>query len=501
MKKFIIIFFMANVFANCHSGVEAYSKKYKHALNLEQHEKIDLGRIYDWPSITNKTVRPHFILGMKYLHNFMYELARVEFQYATMLDPGFALGYWGELMTYKQPLWAYEAREPAVAIIDKLKKNLDFKKLNELDQALLNAIKILYVKPKNDYNYMLAMQKVANKYSKNSDIQALYALSVMGHVEQNLDDIYIDVSRKLLKDLLHKFPYHPGVLHYMIHAYDSHDILIAKQALGAANKYLDVAQDSSHGTHMPSHIYLKLGMWSKAALSNSLAVSASNEVCEMYGINEYWCDAENKYHAIEWLHYSYLKMNLFSRARELLKELKKVTEIDDHIMYKQWYFAMLARQLLYENVIIKPYLPLKIAKLGSNLFQTANIECNLLAVIGMRAKKGYGYKVEQIKSRINEIIDLVKNEKNKSSYMICSLSMMQLDADILYDKGEHKQAFDLLEKANNLEKKIKELPKKPELPFLITNEQLVKLLKKSGHNDLAQKSYVEHLKHYINRGF
>ena len=494
MNKFIIILLMTNVFANCHSGVEAYAKKYKHALNLEQHEKIDLGRIYGWPSITNKTVRPHFILGIKYLHNFMYELARVEFQYATMLDPGFALGYWGELMTYKQPLWTYEARKPAVELIYKLKNNPELKNLSGLDKDLLDAIKILYVKPKNDYDYMLFMQKVANKYKQNSDIQALYALSIMGHIEQNLDAKYIDISRKVLKDLLKKFPYHPGVLHYMIHAHDSHHISVSKQALSAANKYLDVAQDSSHGTHMPSHIYLRLGMWSKAALANYLAVDASTEVCKMYGIAEYWCDAENKYHAMEWLHYSYLKMGLFSRARELLQELKKVVEIDNKMIYKQWYFAMLARQLLYENIRIKPYLPLRIAKPDSNLFQTANVECNLLSVIGMRAKKGYGYKVDQIKSRINEIIDLVQNEKNKSSYMICSLALMQLDADVLYDKGEHKKAFDLLEKANNLEKKIKDLPKKPELPFLITNEQLMKLLKRSGHHGLAQKSYVEHLK-------
>ena len=78
MKKFIIFLFITNVFANCHSGTDVYFKKYKHTLNLEQHEKINLGIIYDWPNITNKIVRPHFILGMKYLHNFMYELARVE---------------------------------------------------------------------------------------------------------------------------------------------------------------------------------------------------------------------------------------------------------------------------------------------------------------------------------------------------------------------------------------------------------------------------------------
>ena len=498
MVKYLLLFLVTAVFANCHSGEET-SKKYTHALTLEQHEQIDLGRIDEWPSVNNKLTRPHFILGMKYLHNFMYELARVEFQYSTSLDPNFALGYWGELMTYKQPLWAYENREAALKVIDKLTKTVDIKKLSKLEKDLLAAMKILYTQPKNDYKYMLAMQKIAKNNSENIDLQALYALSVIGHVQQNLEREYIDVSRDLLKKLFERNPYHPGVLHYMIHAFDTYDVSVAKQALVAASNYLDAAQDSSHGSHMPSHIYLRLGMWEKAALSNQLSVSASNEICKKYGIDEYWCDAENKYHSIEWLHYSYLQMGLFSRARELVGVLKKIISIDSSMIYKQWYFAMLARQILAENIKIKPYLPLKIATAGSNLFQTANIECNLLAVIGMRAEKGFDKDIRQIRSRINEIMDLVKGEKNPSSYMICSLALMQLDADLLYDKGEHKKAFELLNNAKHLEKDIRNLPKKPELPFLITNEKLIELLKKSGHDDLARKAYIEHLREYFNK--
>jgi hypothetical protein len=499
MVKYLLLFLVTTVFANCHSGGEKISNKYTHALTLEQHEQIDLGRIYAWPSVNNKLTRPHFILGMKYLHNFMYDLARVEFQHSTSLDPKFALGYWGELMTYKHPLWGYENRDAALSVLDKITKKLNFRELNALEKDLLNATKILYAKSKNDYQYMLAMQKAAKKNQKNIDLQALYALSIMGHVEQNLDNKYIKVSRDLLKNLFENKPYNPGVLHYMIHAFDTHDVSVAKQALIASNHYLDAGQDSSHGAHMPSHIYFRLGMWEKAALSNQLSVNASNEICKKYGIDEYWCDAENKYHSMEWLHYSYLQMGLFSRARELVGVLKKIVSIDSKSRYKEWYFAMLARQILAENIEIKPYLPLKIAISGSDLFQTGNVECNLLAVIGMRAKKGSDSDISKIRARINEIIDLVKGEKNPSSYMTCSLALMQLDADVLYDKGDYNRAFEILGKAKRLEKDIRNLPKHPELPFLITNDKLIELLRTLGHQDLSRKDYIEHLREYFNK--
>ena len=39
-------------------------------------------------------------------------------------------------------------------------------------------------------------------------------------------------------------------------------------ALQAAKDYMEVSESSGHALHMPSHIYLRLGNWSKSLDSN-----------------------------------------------------------------------------------------------------------------------------------------------------------------------------------------------------------------------------------------
>ncbi len=46
-----------------------------------------------------------FLRGLLLLHSFEYEAARKSFQAAQGTDPGFAMAYWGEVLTYNHPLW------------------------------------------------------------------------------------------------------------------------------------------------------------------------------------------------------------------------------------------------------------------------------------------------------------------------------------------------------------------------------------------------------------
>jgi len=59
---------------------------------------------------------------------------------------------------------------------------------------------------------------------------------------------------------------HPGLIHYNIHAYDTNTL--APLALEAADTYASVAPNVPHALHMPSHIYIRLGMWNESIESN-----------------------------------------------------------------------------------------------------------------------------------------------------------------------------------------------------------------------------------------
>ena len=47
-----------------------------------------------------------FLIGVKSLHNFQFDDARIAFEEAAEIDPTFALAYWGQAMSNNFPLWA-----------------------------------------------------------------------------------------------------------------------------------------------------------------------------------------------------------------------------------------------------------------------------------------------------------------------------------------------------------------------------------------------------------
>src|SRR5262249_50648328 len=71
-------------------------------------------------STTNASATEHFVRGMTLMHLFMYPDAAREFNAAQQADPGFALAYWGEAMTYYRPIWREYEPEPARVVINRL---------------------------------------------------------------------------------------------------------------------------------------------------------------------------------------------------------------------------------------------------------------------------------------------------------------------------------------------------------------------------------------------
>ena len=61
-----------------------------------------------------------FLRGLAWLHSFGYEEAIDAFRAAQKTDPGFAMAYWGEAMSFNQPLWFHEDVESGRAALRKL---------------------------------------------------------------------------------------------------------------------------------------------------------------------------------------------------------------------------------------------------------------------------------------------------------------------------------------------------------------------------------------------
>ncbi|MFK7774127.1 MAG: hypothetical protein AB8F94_18390 [Saprospiraceae bacterium] len=266
---------------------------------------------------------PYFHEGLLLLHSFEFDDAGEKFAKAIELDSSFAMAAWGEAMSYNHPLWRERYTEDGVAALKKLGDTPEArleKAPTEFEKDMLSAVEILYTegeKKKQDVAYKDQMEKLYKKYEGNHEVAAFYALSLLGSVKGGRDTETYEKGAGIAQSIIDENPNHPGALHYLIHSYD--DPGHAKLALSAANSYSKVAPDAEHALHMPSHIYVAMGMWDEVISSNIASYEAS--VARMKD-KELDNDARG-YHAFKWLMYGYLQKGNFAKAKEMVYDMKK----------------------------------------------------------------------------------------------------------------------------------------------------------------------------------
>jgi len=283
-----------------------------------QESGSNLGRV-EFPTSGSPQAQAHFLRGLAALHSFWYEEALEAFRESTKVDPDFMMGYWGEAMTYNHPLWSEQDIAAARLVIAKFK---DTPKLTERERAYLNAVKILYGdgdKRARDTAYSAAMEKIYRSYPEDLDAAAFYSLSLLG-LSNSQDKTYRLQARAgaIALEVYQKNPNHPGAAHYIIHAFDDPEHAIL--ALPAARRYASIAPSAHHAQHMPSHIFLQLGMWPEAAASNEAAWESSDKWMKQKNLSVNVRD----YHSLHWLLYAYLQQGRYRQAEQLLTLMKKV---------------------------------------------------------------------------------------------------------------------------------------------------------------------------------
>jgi tetratricopeptide (TPR) repeat protein len=281
-------------------------------------QQSNLGRV-EFPTSGSPAAQAHFLRGLAALHSFWYEEALDEFREATRVDPDFMMGYWGEAMTYNHPLWSEQDLAAARAVIAKFK---DTPKLTARERAYLGAVKVLYGdgdKRARDLAYSAAMEKIYRAYPDDLDAAAFYSLSLLGLMRPGDKGYRLQAQAGAIALAVYEQnPNHPGAAHYIIHAFDDPDHAIL--ALPAARRYADIAPEAHHARHMPSHIFLQLGMWPEAAASNESAWESSDNWMKRKKLPV----SVRDYHSLHWLLYAYLQQGRYHKAEELLKLMKQV---------------------------------------------------------------------------------------------------------------------------------------------------------------------------------
>jgi hypothetical protein len=161
------------------------------------------------------------------------------------------------------------------------------------------------------------MRELAAAYPDDVESQAFYALALLANASP-FDKAHTQQKQaaKILEPLFRKYPRHPGLAHYLIHACDNQ--AMARQGLAAALAYSKIAPSAPHALHMPSHIFTRLGMWSNSIASNRAARAAAREQG----------DIGEELHATDYLVYAYLQEGRDKEAYALIQELHSMTGLD-----------------------------------------------------------------------------------------------------------------------------------------------------------------------------
>lgn len=336
MKRIAILlsycaFFGFIAFTNPAQADDEHGHSHHEQLTAEQ-----LGTV-NFPVSCLPSVRKQFERGVALLHSFWYEEAQKEFLDITAQDPYCGMAHWGVAMSLWHQLW----NEPDAKVLQRGADEVHEAKGSDgpttaREQGYIAAITAFYRDSKKLNHdarakaYSDAMKKVYESYPDDHEAAIFYALSLLAS-EPHEDTTF--ANRKQAAAILEKLfatePDHPGVAHYLIHAYDKPQL--AELGLPAARRYAQIAPAAPHALHMPSHIFARVGLWQDDINSNLASIAASRKTAAM-GMG----GAGHQFHAMNFLFYAYMQSGRDTEAKALIDEIRAMPNKRDD-MYGEGY--------------------------------------------------------------------------------------------------------------------------------------------------------------------
>jgi tetratricopeptide (TPR) repeat protein len=322
-------------------------KEHHHHEDLTE---AQLGTVH-FPVSCAASVQKPFARGVALLHSFWYEEAEKEFIQIAKDDPHCAMAHWGVAMSIWHQLW----NEPDAKVIARgleetnTARNLA-DKATPRENGYIAAVASFYSNSeKSDHQvrgkaYSDAMKRVYAANPDDHEAATFYALSLLAS-EPHHDETFANrlAAAAILEPLFAAEPNHPGVAHYLIHAYDKPQL--AERGIPAARRYAQVAPAAPHALHMPSHIFARVGLWQDDINSNLASVAATRRTAAMHMGGE-----GHQFHAMDFLVYAYLQSGREADAQKIIEEVKAMPPMHD--MYGMGYdprtFALSAFPAIYD---------------------------------------------------------------------------------------------------------------------------------------------------------
>src|SRR5687767_14520634 len=457
----------------------------------------ELGTI-TFPTSGAPAAQAAFLEGVKSLHSFQFDEAAAACQRAQKIDPSFAMAYWCEAMSHNHPLWAQQDTAAAKAILEKIAPTLDgrlAKVKTDKEKAFLRAIDVLYYSPGDastslsasklarDTAYSNTMAAIYAQFPNDHEVATWYALSLLGTVRPTDRGFRRQaLAASIAQKVFAENPKHPGAAHFIIHAFDDPDH--APLGLAAARSYAGIAPSAAHALHMPSHIFIQLGMWADARTSNIAAYKAATELNARLKLAE----GREDFHTLGWLQYANVMMGNIDEAKQNIEWAKQAADRNpNNTGIRNGYLAMRARLILetekWEKIALDAPAAAAAADAHAGMpgmsMPTSNV---WIFIAGYSAAKLGDFKTaEAAETQLRGAREKLEAGQNAFNAKYVAVMEKQVGALIRHARGQKDEALKLAKEAMDIELTLA-APSGPADPIKPAPELYGEMLLDSGRN-------------------
>lgn len=287
------------------------------------HKQADgekLGEVH-FATSCGASAQSDFDRAVALLHSFQFSRAIEGFDAVLREDSTCAIAYWGiALSDWSNPFAPGQKDRGQLQLgRQSAERGNDLGAKTNRERAYLAAVGKLYDGTESTPQqarliaYRDAMGDVAEKYPEDHEAQIFYALALAVAADPG-DKTYADRLKAgaILENLFEEEPMHPGLAHYLIHAYDVP--ALAGRARVAAQRYAEIAPDAPHALHMPSHTFTRLGYWQESIESNVAAAASARRQGQ----------TAEELHASDYETYAYLQTGQDEAAARIVAALPEM---------------------------------------------------------------------------------------------------------------------------------------------------------------------------------
>lgn len=440
----------------------------------------------DFPISCSTTSQQTFNRALALTHNMMYIQAEEDFKDITQKDPQCAMAYWGIALTQVHPLWGDSLSHGELKNgVDLLNKAQSLTPLTAREKDFISALQQYYnnwettPKKKRFINWESAQRELYNAYPDEPEAAALYSLLHLATADK-ADKTYQHQKEagQLLENLNEKYPMHPAGYHYTIHAYDNP--ALAAKGEYYARKYDSIAPNVPHALHMPTHIFVRLGLWPETISWNVRSASvAKNQPMPDGSYTMHYA------HALDYLMYAYLQQRKIEQAERVLEQVNEIDAIQPIFPSGYGIAATRARFYLEQNLWEQAAeLPLK----KPNSFpwhDFPGVQSITLFAKGMGDLQIGNFAAAQAMiDQLDVLHQQLEMDDNQYWAVLTDSNKTTLQAWIQYQRGNTEKALTLMKQAAELEDSVDKHPATP-AEVLPARELYGRMLILSGHRKEA----------------